>query len=415
MATRTWIRSGARQDWRQRNRRFGHRAKCLEVGALSRWRRAHVPSSHRALNQRKQRCLVSDTELVHSSFWKHPARVCVKNGNLLTVAFFQDDRILPNIFTDSEKINRRNFSFVRTWCRNASTTHLAFSKRLILVPNSECTLSLRETCLALPASKQNQCQSIPQVTSTTRMSEEITWLVRKTERGTTQSSAPADQAASPPSANLTITKTHRPTQGEKNAPGYIEDEFHALFLLETGTGTATDASSRPVNARLHLDIALTFSPFSGQGQWVQTFRGLAVNCGEVLPDVAFVLVLFGARRGLSKPPPCYSFVHVSLHSGNTPHAVTKALRYAERQTQAGSNHACKGHDAAEVCERSTASRTPTSSAGEIEGGNNCSVMNNMLNVFCVHFGGRWGGRSLAISNSQLRNELRHPKKNVFCT
>ena len=65
-------------------------------------------------------------------------------------------------------------------------------------------------------------------------------------------------------------------------------------------------------------------------------------------------------------------------------------------------------------ERSTASRTPTS-AGEIESGNNCSVMNNMFNVFCVHFGGRWGGESLAISISQLRNELRHPKKNVFCT
>ena len=169
MAKRTWIRSGARQDWRTAQ---GEKVRGPD-GAVR-----MSPSSHRALNQRKQRCRVSDTELV-SPFWKHPARVCVcvcvcvcvLNGNLMTVAFSKTF-ILPKMFTD-----RRNSSFVRTWCRNASTTHLAFSKRLILAPNSECTLSLREPCLALPASKQNQCWSIPQVTSTTRMSEEMKWLV----------------------------------------------------------------------------------------------------------------------------------------------------------------------------------------------------------------------------------------------
>ena len=196
---------------------------------------------------------------------------------------------------------------------------------------------------------------------------------------------------------LTITKTHRPTQSEKNAPGYIENEFHALFLLETGTGTATDASSRPVNARLHQDIALTFSPFSGQGLWVQTFRGLAVNCGEVLPDVAFVLVLFGGKTWLVEASSMLllrsriSSLRKHTTCSNKGSAVRLSTRkpYAERQTQAGNNHACKGHDAAEKGERSTASRTPTSLAGEIEGGNNCSVMNNMINVFCNHFGRGW--------------------------
>ena len=97
--------------------------------------------------------------------------------------------------------------------------------------------------------------------------------------------------------------------------------------------------------------------------------------------------------------------------------------YAERQTQTGSNHACKKKScikrSGNWCERSTASRTPTS-AGDIEHGNNCSVMNKMFKCFLQSFWAEMvigatvaeegGGKEvLAISKTQPHDELRHPK------
>ena len=86
--------------------------------------------------------------------------------------------------------------------------------------------------------------------------------------------------------------------------------------------------------------------------------------------------------------------------------------YAERQTQTGSNHACKKKScikrSGNWCERSTASRTPTS-AGDIEHGNNCSVMNKMFKCFLQSFlggdgdwrnSGRGGRREGSLSYQQ---------------
>ena len=57
--------------------------------------------------------------------------------------------------------------------------------------------------VALLASKQNRCWSVPPVTFITRMSRGVSTPPRKTERSTTPSSVP--EATLPLSANLTIT------------------------------------------------------------------------------------------------------------------------------------------------------------------------------------------------------------------
>ena len=139
---------------------------------------------------------------------------------------------------------------------------------------------------------QNQCWSVPQVTSTTQMSEELKRLVRETKRGTTPSNVPTDHAASPLSANLTIIKAHRQTRGEKDAPGSTEAEFlpgHCPRPLpprdrKPELPHTHTPSSRPVNVWLHQDTALALS-LPRDKVCGSKLCGV-VNCSEVLPDIA---------------------------------------------------------------------------------------------------------------------------------
>ena len=91
--------------------------------------------------------------------------------------------------------------------------------------------------VALLASKQNHCWSVSHVTLTTRMSDELELLPRKTETSTTPSIV--TKAAVPLSAKLTITTGHIPKQSLKN---YVR--FHS-YVLAPPDGACTSLPSHP--------------------------------------------------------------------------------------------------------------------------------------------------------------------------